>query len=90
MILSNSVAGGNKIMRFIKKEETRRLSSMLEKRDSRYTYQNEPNKACFKHRMAYGDIKDLPRRAASDKLLRNKAFNITKNPKYDGYQCEIA
>ena len=40
--------------------------------------------------MAYGDIKDFPRRAASDKLLRNKAFNITKKPKYDGYQCEIA
>ena len=36
--------------------------------------------------MAYGDFKDLKRRTASDKVLRNKAFNIAKNPKYDGYQ----
>ena len=36
--------------------------------------------------MAYGDFKDLARRTTSDKVLRNKAFNIAKNPKYDGYQ----
>ena len=35
--------------------------------------------------MAYGDLKDFPRKTASDKVLRNKAFNIAKNPKYDGY-----
>ena len=55
-------------------------------RYSRYIYQNKLDKACFKHDMAYGDFKDLTRRAASDKLLRNKAFNIAKNPKYDGYE----
>ena len=36
--------------------------------------------------MAYGDFKDLARRA----VLRNKAFNIAKNPKYDGYQRGLA
>ena len=36
--------------------------------------------------MPYGDFKDLTRRTASDKTLRDKAFNIVKNPKYDGYQ----
>ena len=36
--------------------------------------------------MAYGDFKDLTRRTAFDKILRNKAFNIAKNPKYDGCQ----
>ena len=40
--------------------------------------------------MAYGDFKDLARRAASDKILRNKSFNIAKNPKYDGYQRGLA
>ena len=35
--------------------------------------------------MAYGDFKDLERKTASDKFLRDKAYNITKNPKYDGY-----
>ena len=36
--------------------------------------------------MAYGDFKDLTRRTASDKILRDKAFNLAKNPKYDGCQ----
>ena len=33
-----------------------------------------------------GDFKDLTRRTASNKMLRGKAFNIAKNPNYDGYQ----
>ena len=40
--------------------------------------------------MAYGDFKDLARRTVSDKILRDKAFNIAKNPKYDGYQEGLA
>ena len=40
--------------------------------------------------MAYEDFKDLARRTASDKILRDKAFNIAKNPKYDGYQRGLA
>ena len=51
-----------------------------------FSYQNALDKACFQHDMAYGDFKDLIRRTASDKILRHKAFNFSKNPKYDGYQ----
>ena len=40
--------------------------------------------------MAYGDFKDLTRRKASEKILHDKAFNSTKNPKYDEYQKVIA
>ena len=40
--------------------------------------------------MAYGDFKDLAKRADSDKVLRDKAFYIAKNPKYDGYQRGLA
>ena len=40
--------------------------------------------------MAYGDFQDLARITASDKVLRDKAFNIAKNPKYDGYQRGLA
>ena len=40
--------------------------------------------------MAYGDFKDLKRRTAADKVLRDKAFNIAKDPKYDGYQRGLA
>ena len=38
--------------------------------------------------MAY--FKDLNRRTAADKVLRDKAFIIAKNPKYDGHQCGIS
>ena len=40
--------------------------------------------------MTYGDFKDLTRRTASDKILHDKALNIAKNPKYDGYQSRLA
>ena len=40
--------------------------------------------------MAYGGFKDLKRRASSDKFLRDKGFNIVKNPKYDGYRRGLA
>ena len=44
----------------------------------------------IKHDMAYGDIKDLPKRTAADKVLINKAFKIASNQKYDGYQRGLA
>ena len=40
--------------------------------------------------MAYGDFKDFAKRAASDRILRDKAFNIAKSSKYDGYQRGLA
>ena len=57
--------------------------------NSRYINQNELDKACLKHDMAYGVFKNLTRRTTSDKILCNKAFNIAKNPKYYGYQCGL-
>ena len=51
-----------------------------------FIYKNELDKACFQHDMVYGNFKDLARRTDSDKVLRDKAFKIAKNPKYDGYQ----
>ena len=53
-------------------------------------YQNELDKACFQHDMTYGEFKDLPRRTASDKVLSDKAINIAKMLKYDGYQKGFA
>ena len=40
--------------------------------------------------MAYGDFKYLTRRTVSNKIFRDKAFNIVKNPKYDGYERGLA
>ena len=61
------------------------LWSILETGHLPYIYQNELNKACFQHDMAYGDFKDLVRRTASDKVLHDTAFDIAKNQKYDKY-----
>ena len=69
---------------FTKNKE--KIQKFKETGDTSYIYKNELDKACFQHDMAYGDFKDLKRRTASDKILRDKAFNIAKNPKYDGYQ----
>ena len=54
--------------------------------DSRYIYRNELDEACFQHDMVYGDFKDLTKSTAADKVLRDKAFNIAKDLKCDGYQ----
>ena len=58
--------------------------------DTSYNYKYELDKAYFQHDMVYGDFKDLKRRTFSDKILRDKALNIAKNPKYDGYQRGLA
>ena len=66
------------------------MQNFKETGDSRYIYQKKLDNACFQHDMAYGDFKDLARRAASDKILRDKTFNIANYPKYDGYQRGLA
>ena len=53
-------------------------------------YRNELDKPCVQHDMAYGKAKDLIRRTQSDKALRDKAFKIASDPKYDGYQRGLA
>ena len=69
---------------FTKNKE--RIQKFKETGDTSYIYKNELDKTCFQYYMAYGDFKDLERRAAFDKVLRDKVLNIAKNPKYDGYQ----
>ena len=69
---------------FTKNKE--RMQKFKQTGNSRYIYRNDLDKACFQHDMAYGDFKDLKKRTAADKVLRDKAFNIAKDPKYDGYQ----
>ena len=58
--------------------------------DTRYIYKNDLDKACFQHDSAYSDSKNIIKRTQSDKILRDKAYNIANNPKYDGYQRGLA
>ena len=66
----------------IKKE----LKNLNKRGDTRYIYRNELDKACFQHDSAYADHKDLINRTKSDKVLRDKAYDIASNPEYNGYQ----
>ena len=67
-----------------------RIQRLKETGDPRYIYRNELDKAYFQHEIAFGYFKDLARRIASDKVLRDKSFNIAKNPKYNGHQRGLA
>ena len=58
--------------------------------DTRLLYRNELDKACFKHDAAYAKYKDVENRLISDQKLRNSAYDIASNPKYDGYQRGLA
>ena len=53
-------------------------------------YKNELDKACFVHDAAYSDSKNLTKGTVADKILKNRAFDIAKDPKYDGYQRGLA
>ena len=67
-----------------------RIQKFKETGDTNYIYKNELDKACFQHDMAYGDFKDLTKRTAADKVLRDKAFKIASDQKYDGYRRGLA
>ena len=73
---------------FIKHKE--RIQKFKQTSDIRYIYRNDLDKACFQHDSAYADHKDLLNRTRSDKVLRDKAYAIASNPKYDGYQRGLA
>ena len=68
---------------FTKNKE--RIPKFKEKGDTKSIYKNYLDKVCLQHDMTYADFKDLARRTASDKILRDKeTFNIAKYPKCDG------
>ena len=72
------------------KKNEERIKKFKETGNTNYICKNELDIACFQHDMAYRNFKDLARRTASDKLLRDKAFDIAKDPKYDGYHRSLA
>ena len=73
---------------FTKNKE--RIKNFMQTGNTDFTPKNELDKACFQHDMAYVKAKDLVRRTQPDKVLKDKAFNISSDPKYDGYQRGLA
>ena len=51
---------------------------------------NELDKACFAHDATYSDSKDLAKRTVSDKILKDRAYEVARNHNYDGYQRALA
>ena len=66
--------------------KSKRIEKFMQTGNTDFIYRNEPDKACFQHDMAYGKSKNLAKRTESGKVLKEKAFEIANNPKYDGYQ----
>ena len=69
---------------FIKNKE--RTQKFKQTGNTDFIYKNDVGKACFQYDMAYGKHKDLNKRTKSEKVLRDKAFEIASNLKCDGYQ----
>ena len=73
---------------FTKNKE--RIEKFMQTGNTNFIYKNELDKVCFQHDMANSKSKYLTKRTQSDKVLRDKAFKIASDPKYDGYQRGLA
>ena len=73
---------------FTKNKET--IKKFMVTGNTDFIYKNKLGKACFQHDMPYDKSKDLAKRTQSDKVLRDRAFNIASDLKYDGYQRGLA
>ena len=66
------------------------IEKFMQTRNTNFIYKNILDKACFQHDMNYLKSKDLAKRTQSDKVLRDEAFKIPSDSKYDGYQRGLA
>ena len=67
-----------------------RIWKFRETGNLKHSYRDELDKACFAYDAAYSDSKDLAKRTVSDKILKDRAYEIARNGKYDGYQRALA
>ena len=61
-----------------------RIQKFRESDDLKHLYQNKLDKACFVHDAGYSDSKDLAKSTISDKILKDRAYEIARNCNYDG------
>ena len=71
-------------------EHRERIQKFRETDNLKHLYRNELDKACFAHDAAFSDSKDLAKRTISDKILKDRAYEIARNRKYVGYQRALA
>ena len=70
--------------------KTQRIQKFMETDDTRYIYKNNLDKAYFQHDMTHNKYKDLEKRTQSDRVLKDKAFKIAGDPRYNGYERGLA
>ena len=61
-----------------------RIQKFRKAGNSKHLYRNELDKACFAHEAAYSDSKDLNKRTISDRILKDRDYQIARNFGYDG------
>ena len=71
-------------------KQRNRIQKVRETGNLKHLYRNELDKDCFAHDVAYSDSKDLAKRTTSDKILKDRAYDIARNRKHDGYQRALA
>ena len=67
-----------------------RIQKFRETGNLKHLYRNGLDKACFAHDATYSDSKDLAKRTISDKIFKNRAYEIARNRGYDDYQRALA
>ena len=73
---------------FTKHRET--IQKFRETENLKHLYRNESDKACFAHDAPYSDSKDLAKRTISDKILKDRAYEIARNCNYGECQTALA
>ena len=71
-------------------KHTQRIQSFMEDGRLSHIYKTQLDKALFQHDMAYNKYKNLKGRAKSAIVLKNKAYKIATNPRFDGFQRALA
>ena len=70
-------------------KDKERTEKFIQTGNTDFIYKNEFDKDCFQHDMVYCKSNDLTKRTQSDNFLRDEAFKIATDPKYDGYQSGL-
>ena len=71
-------------------EHRERIQEFRQIGNLKHLYRNELDKTCFAHDAAYSDSKDLAKITFSDKISKDRAYEIARNRNYDGYQRVLA
>ena len=66
------------------------IQRFKEKANLKHLYRNELDKASFAHDAANSDSKDLAKRTISDKIVKDRTYEIARNRKYIGYERALA